>query len=52
MVKEILPNIYKLDIPIPKNPLKSLNSYVIKSEERTLVIDTGLNRDEDRKSVV
>ena len=51
MVKEILPNIYKLDIPIPKNPLKSLNSYVIKSEERTLVIDTGLNRDECRAAM-
>ncbi|MBS4031564.1 MAG: MBL fold metallo-hydrolase [Clostridiales bacterium] len=51
MVLEIMPNIYKLDIPIPKNPLKSLNSYVIKSAERTLVIDTGLNRQECRAAM-
>lgn len=46
MIEEILPKIYKIEIPLPKNPLKALNSYVIKDKERNLIIDTGMNRDE------
>lgn len=46
MVKEILPNLYKMEVPIPNNPLKALNSYVIKSRERNFIIDTGMNREE------
>lgn len=40
------PNIYCNRIPLPKNPLKSLNSYIIKSPERNLIIDTGFNQPE------
>jgi glyoxylase-like metal-dependent hydrolase (beta-lactamase superfamily II) len=43
-VEEILPNIYKIEIPLPKSPLKALNSYLIKGERRFLIIDTGWNR--------
>ena len=46
MVDEILPNIYKIEIPLRGNPLRVLNSYLIKSKERNLIIDTGLNREE------
>jgi glyoxylase-like metal-dependent hydrolase (beta-lactamase superfamily II) len=42
----ILPNLYRIEIPLPKNPLKALNSYVIKSRERSLIIDTGWNQEE------
>ena len=42
----ILPNLYRIEIPLPKNPLKALNSYVIKSPERNLIIDTGWNQQE------
>jgi glyoxylase-like metal-dependent hydrolase (beta-lactamase superfamily II) len=45
-VEEILPNIYRVEVPLPNSPLKALNSYVIKAEGRSLVIDTGLNRAE------
>ena len=31
---------------MPKSPLKYLNSYLIKSEDRNLIVDTGLNREE------
>ncbi len=48
MVEEILPEIYRMEIPLPNNPLKSLNSYVIKGGERNLIIDTGMNRKECR----
>lgn len=39
-----VPEIYRIFIPLPKNPLKSLNCYVIKSKNRNLLIDTGFNR--------
>lgn len=41
MIEEILTNLYKIEIPLPKSPLKALNSYVIKDTERNLIIDTG-----------
>ena len=43
MVREVFPNIYLNDIPLPNNPLKSLNSYIFLSDKRTLIIDTGFN---------
>lgn len=43
MIKEILPNLYNLEIPLPDTPLKALNSYLIKGEGRNLLIDTGFN---------
>ncbi|MFC1848017.1 MBL fold metallo-hydrolase [Chloroflexota bacterium] len=46
MIEEILPNLYRMEIPLPRNPLRSLNSYLIKGKGRSLIIDTGMNRDE------
>jgi len=46
MIEQILPNIYKIEVPLPKNPLKALNSYIIKEQGRSLIIDTGMNREE------
>lgn len=46
MKKEILPDIYTIEIPLPGNPLKALNSYIIKGDDRYLMIDTGFNRKE------
>lgn len=43
MIKEVFPNIFQINVPLPHNPLGHLNSYLIKSDERTLLIDTGLN---------
>lgn len=40
------PEIYKILVPLPENPLKTLNSYLIKSNDRNLLIDTGFNRPE------
>lgn len=36
-------NLYQLKIELPRNPLKILNSYVMTSEDRNLVVDTGFN---------
>lgn len=46
MIKEIFPDLYQMTIPMPNNPLKALNSYVLKSEERNLIIDTCFNLQE------
>ncbi|MDO8567983.1 MAG: MBL fold metallo-hydrolase [Dehalococcoidales bacterium] len=46
MIDEILPNLYRIEIPLPHNPLRALNSYLIKTPDRCLIIDTGLNREE------
>jgi glyoxylase-like metal-dependent hydrolase (beta-lactamase superfamily II) len=51
MIEKILPNLYKIDIPLPGNPLKAVNSYIIKGQERNLIIDTGWNREECRNAM-
>lgn len=44
MCEEILPGLFRNKIPLPDSPLKYLNSYVVKDSERSLIVDTGLNR--------
>jgi len=45
-IAEEFPKIFRLEIPLPGNPLKAINSYVIQGAERFLMIDTGMNRPE------
>lgn len=51
MINEILPNVFRLEIPLPGNPLKAINSYVIKGDGRYLQIDTGMNRGECQEAM-
>jgi len=46
MIEEILPSLFRVEVPLPNSPLKFLNSYVIQSSDRNLIVDTGLNRKE------
>ena len=46
MLEKVYPNIYKQEIPLPNNPLRAINSYIIVSKEKNLIIDTGFNRKE------
>jgi len=46
MCEEILPNLFRIKIPLPESPLKYLNSYVVRNSQKNLIIDTGLNRKE------
>jgi glyoxylase-like metal-dependent hydrolase (beta-lactamase superfamily II) len=46
MPEELFPNLFREKIPLPKNPLKAVNSYIIKGDGRWLIIDTGMNRPE------
>lgn len=41
---KILPNLFRVEVPLPGNPLKAVNSYIIKAE-KPLIIDTGFNMD-------
>ncbi|PKM90884.1 MAG: MBL fold metallo-hydrolase [Firmicutes bacterium HGW-Firmicutes-12] len=52
MTIEILPNIFQLEVPLHGNPLKSLNSYLIKGNNRHLIIDTGFNRPECKNAII
>jgi len=50
--KEIRPNLYQIEIPLPETPLKRLNSYLIKGSKRHLLIDTGFNRRECKEALL
>ncbi len=52
MVEEILSNIYRIEVPLPGNPLKVLNSYLVRGGQRNLLIDTGFNREECREALL
>src|SRR5690242_11596456 len=43
---EVLPGVHRLKVPIPGNPLGYINTYLIRSDEGSLLIDTGWNTDE------
>lgn len=51
MAEQILPDIYKIEIPLPQNPLKATNSYFIRGPQRNLLVDTGFNCDESRNAM-
>lgn len=40
-IKEIRKNLYRISVPLIGNPLRVLNAYLIKGEDRELLIDTG-----------
>lgn len=52
MVTELMKDIYRIEVPLPKNPMKLLNSYLIRSDDRNLVIDTGFNRPECKEALM
>lgn len=46
MITKVYEDIYMIEVTLPNNPLKALNSYVIKGEGKSLIIDTGFNQKE------
>jgi glyoxylase-like metal-dependent hydrolase (beta-lactamase superfamily II) len=52
LFEEVLPGLYRIDVPLPGSPLKATNSYVVKGRERSLIIDTGWNREDCRAALV
>jgi len=51
MIEQILPELYRMEIPLPGSPLKAVNSYLIKGEGRFLIIDTGMKREECQEAM-
>jgi glyoxylase-like metal-dependent hydrolase (beta-lactamase superfamily II) len=51
MIEEIVPNLYRTEIPLSGSPLKWLNSYIVRGDNRFLIIDTGFNREECLKQM-
>jgi len=50
--EEVVPGLYRIEVPLPGSPLKATNSYVVKGTERSLVIDTGWNREDCMTALV
>ncbi len=46
MIEKITERIFRIEVPLPNNPLKYTNSYLIRGGERDLLVDTGMNREE------
>jgi glyoxylase-like metal-dependent hydrolase (beta-lactamase superfamily II) len=52
MFEEVAPGLYRIKVPLPGSPLKATNSYVVKGTERSLVVDTGWNREDCMTALV
>jgi glyoxylase-like metal-dependent hydrolase (beta-lactamase superfamily II) len=46
MIEEVLTNLYRIEVPVPQNPLRAVNCYLVKAPGQFLLIDTGMNRRE------
>ena len=48
---EIYKNIYRIPVILPGSPLKELNAFLIKGEDRSLLVDTGFSAEESKQSL-
>lgn len=46
VIEAVRNDLFRVEVPLPDNPLKATNSYVIRNSQRNLIIDTGMNRKE------
>lgn len=51
MIERLFNDIYRIEVPLPNNPLKATNSYFIQGKDRNLLIDTGFNRAECQNEI-
>ena len=49
---EVYKDIYLEEIPLPNNPLKYLNFYIIKGKEKSMIIDTGFNHEDIKVKIM
>ena len=50
MLTKVADSLYRKEVPLPDNPLRYINVYII-TGERNLVIDTGFNRPECEEAI-
>ncbi len=48
MIKQLLPGLFHVKLPFPKNPLRDINVYIVKDGDRSLMIDNGIDFAETR----
>ena len=51
MIEQIDSNLYRIEIPLPKTPLRFTNSYFIRGTDKNLLIDTGFNTEPSRTAM-
>jgi glyoxylase-like metal-dependent hydrolase (beta-lactamase superfamily II) len=51
-MEEILPSLFRIEVPLPGSPLKATNSYVVKGSDQSLIVDTGWNREDCMAALV
>lgn len=51
MITEIARDLYSIAVPLPDNPLKNLNAYLIRGE-RNLLVDTGFRQEACREALL
>jgi glyoxylase-like metal-dependent hydrolase (beta-lactamase superfamily II) len=51
MTEKVVPDIYRMEIPLPRTALRTLNAYLVRATPRNLLVDTGLNMPESRDAL-
>lgn len=51
MIEKITDGVYRIEVPLPRNPLKYTNSYLVRGDKESLIVDTGMNREECYKAL-
>lgn len=51
MTQHLAPNLYSIQVPLPNNPLKNLNAYLLRGQ-RNLLIDTGFHQEECHRALL
>ena len=52
MIEEILPEIFRIELPMPYDSLQTVNVYLLRGRERNLIIDSGMSRPDCREALV
>lgn len=51
MYDEILPDLFRIKVPMPGSPLRESNAYIVKGAERNLLVDNGFNTPESESAL-
>ena len=55
-IREVLPEVFRIPVPLAGNPLKELNSYLFRGsreeKQRNLLVDTGFRTEGCKKALL
>ncbi|WP_308620785.1 MBL fold metallo-hydrolase [uncultured Desulfovibrio sp.] len=51
MIVEEVPGFFRIEVPLPGNPLRTLNAYLVRGDPRSLLIDNGFNMPESEAAL-